>query len=152
MGSKADPAALLRVRLFLNANVLFSACVTPNGRAAALVELARGGICELLASPHAIHEARRNLELRYPGRIDQLGDVLRTVTLVPEAPTALVHWAGEQGLPPEDAPILAAAVYAKADALVTGDRTHFGPLFGRTLKGVRIVALSHALTLMGFKP
>jgi predicted nucleic acid-binding protein len=152
VGSKEAPPGHLRPRLFFDANVVFSACVTQSGRAAPLVQLARGGLCHLLTSPHALHEARRNLALRYPGHEDRLEFILRTVAVVPEAHATLVSWAREQGLPDEDTPILAAAVQAEADALVTGDRTHFGPLFGRILKGVRIVALSEALTLVGFKP
>jgi predicted nucleic acid-binding protein len=150
VGSQADPPALLKPRLFLDANVLFAASITPTGRAAALVQLARGGICDLLASLHAAEEARRNLALRYPSHADRLRNVLETVALVPEPSGSLVTWALRQGLPEQDAPILAAAVSAKADALVTGDRTHFGPLFGRTLRGVRVVPLSDALALVGF--
>jgi hypothetical protein len=41
-------------------------------------------------------------------------------------------------LPPKDRPVLAAAIRLGCDALVTGDRTHFGPLYGRTIHGVRI--------------
>ncbi len=38
-----------------------------------------------------------------------------------------------RGLPPKDAPILAAALAAEAGLLVTGDRSHFGHLFGRSI-------------------
>jgi hypothetical protein len=48
-------------------------------------------------------------------------------------------------LPPKDAPILAAAVHAGSDALVTGDRTHFGPLYGRSFKGVLVLSPAGAL-------
>lgn len=141
-----------RPRLLLDANVLFSACISPQGRAAALVALAHHNLCELLASPHVVQEARRNLESRYPERAAHLEEVLEIVAMVPEAPAALATWALEQGLPDQDAPVLAAAVQARVDALVTGDRTHFGALFGRTLRGVRVVPLSAALTLIGFRP
>lgn len=141
-----------RPRLLLDANVLFSACISPRGRAAALVALAEHDLCELVASPHVVQEARRNLEARYPERAAHLEEVLGVVAMVPEAPAALATWAREQGLPDQDAPVLAAAVQARADALVTGDRTHFGALFGRTLRGVRVVPLPAALALVGFKP
>jgi len=48
----------------------------------------------------------------------------------------------------KDAPILAAAVHAAAEFLVTGDRRDFGPLFGRTLRGVKVITLAHALDLV----
>jgi alpha-D-ribose 1-methylphosphonate 5-triphosphate diphosphatase PhnM len=77
--------------------------------------------------------------------VDRLTAVLDAVTVVPEAPRELVRWARDVGLPDQDAPVLAAGVQARADSLVTGDRTHFGFLFGCAARGVRIVALSDAL-------
>jgi len=41
-------------------------------------------------------------------------------------------------LPAKDRPVLAAAVHQSCGALVTVDRTHFGPLYGRTIHGVTI--------------
>ena len=58
---------------------------------------------------------------------------------------AMSAWARSEGLPEEDAPILAAAVTAQADVLVTGDRGHFGHLFGRTVRGVRELSLAATL-------
>ena len=45
----------------------------------------------------------------------------------------------------EDAPILAAAWSAGAEALVTGDRRHFGYLMGRRVRGLWVVSLAEAL-------
>ncbi|MGH7411496.1 MAG: PIN domain-containing protein [Candidatus Methylomirabilis sp.] len=148
MGPQTDPPAILRPRLFLDANVLFSACVSHAGRAAALIELARVRACDLVSSPHAIEETRRNLTLRYPENQDRLPSILEVVTAVPEAPPELVQWARDLGLPEQDAPILAAAVHAQADSLVTGDRIHFGRFFGQVEKGVSIVALSDTLIFL----
>lgn len=61
-----------------------------------------------------------------------------------EPPPAIVAWAAEQNLPSNDAPVLAAAVHNRCDVLVTGDRAHFGHLFGRTLRGVRVMTLRDA--------
>ena len=41
-------------------------------------------------------------------------------------------------LPVKDRPVLAAAIHQSCGALVTSDRTHFGPLYGRTIPGVTI--------------
>jgi hypothetical protein len=41
-------------------------------------------------------------------------------------------------LPERDQPVLAAALHARCNALVTGDRTHFGALYGDTIGGVTI--------------
>ena len=133
------------MRLFLDANVLFTAAHNPEGRAAAIVKLARRGSCALLTSPHALEEATRNLHVKYPEAAEALARLLRTVTVATEASPPLVTWALEQGLPLKDAPILAAAVAGRADMLVTGDRTHFGSLYGRSLRGVEVVTPAEAL-------
>lgn len=129
-------------RIFLDANVLFAAAISESGRSAGLFLLAKRGLCELVTSPHAITEARRNLEARYPEAVDRFTPLLRGVVLVPEATPSAVAWARDQGLPEEDAPILGAAVAAHVDVLVTGDRTHFGHLFGRTVGGVQVLSLA----------
>jgi hypothetical protein len=45
----------------------------------------------------------------------------------------LVNW-----LPEKDRTVLAAAMRLRCDALVTGDRTHFGPGYGKLFGGVTI--------------
>ena len=136
------------MKLYLDANVIFSAAHREEGRAQDLVALARGGHCELLTSTHALEEARRNLQLKSSGFERRLMEALVQVTVVVEAPAALVDWAQEQGLPLKDAPILAAAVHANADLLVTGDTRDFGHLFGTTLRGTRVVTPASAIDLV----
>ena len=133
------------MRLFLDANVLFAAAHSPAGRSRALFALAGRELCTLVTSPHAIEEARRNVNLKSPAEASSLDDLLESVERVAEADPRLVAWAADQGLPPGDAPILAAAVAAEADALVTGDRSHFGRLFGRRVGGVEVLSLAEAI-------
>jgi predicted nucleic acid-binding protein len=136
------------VKLNLDANVIFSAAHREEGRSQDLVALARGGLCELLTSAHALGEGRRNLELKSAGFERRLDKALEHAEVVAEAPVALVEWAQAQGLPLKDAPILAAAVHAHADLLVTGDSRDFGHLFGRALRGTRVVTPAAALDLV----
>jgi len=133
------------MRIFVDANVLFAAAISPDGRSAALFVLAQEGYCDLMTSPHAVSEAHRNLVMRYSEALDQLSRLRQVVAIVPEAAIAVLRWARSQGLPEEDAPILAAAVAARADVLVTGDRGHFGHLFGRTVRGLRVLSLAETL-------
>jgi len=133
------------MRLFLDANVIFTAAHNPAGRSSALFELASRGLCSLSTSPHAAEEARRNLRLKYPTAVLRAEALLRVVTMEPEATPAAVAWAVEQHLPLKDAPVLAAAVVAGVDVLVTGDRTHFGHLFGRRLRGLDVLTPTQAL-------
>jgi predicted nucleic acid-binding protein len=133
------------MRLFLDANVLFTAAHNPGGRAAAIFDLARAGACTLVTSPHALEEARRNLRLKYPTALDALERLVSVTSVEPEASSKGVAWALEQGLPLKDAPVLAAAAQARSDMLVTGDRTHFGFLYGQRLRGVEVLPPAEAL-------
>ena len=137
------------MRIFLDANVLFSAAVTPDGRSSALIELCGPAGHVLLASRHAISEARRNLERKRPDALDGFDRlVVPVVDEVPEPPAALVRRGAEAGLPDTDAPILAAAMACTADLLVTGDRRHFATLFGQHFHGVLVCSLADAIALL----
>ncbi len=136
------------MRVFMDANVLFAAAISPEGRSAALFLLSDRRVCSLLISAHAVAEARRNLEGRYPDALGRFERLTKQVTIVPEASSPRVAWARRQRLPDEDAPILAAAAEASADVLVTGDRSHFGHLFRHTLQGMRVLTLADTLDLL----
>jgi uncharacterized protein len=133
------------LRLFLDANVLFAAAYSPGGRSAALFALAGEELCSLSSSRHAIDEAARNLAIKVPERMPALVRLVALLDVVPEADWRLVAWSTDLGLPANDAPILAAAVAAEADLLVTGDRTHFGHLFGATVGRITVLAPGDAL-------
>jgi predicted nucleic acid-binding protein len=134
------------MRLFLDANVLFSAAHNPDGRARALFTLQARGACQLIASAHAIEEARRNIALKYPRLLAELEQLLAEVFIVGEPSADRVLRAREVGLPADDAPILAAALSAQAAFLVTGDRSHFGPLYGKAVEGTVVVPPADALS------
>lgn len=136
------------MKLFLDANVVFSAAHQAAGNAQALIALARAGGCTLQSSAHAIEEARRNLALKSSGYEQRLADALAQIEVMAEAPPALVEWARHEGLPLKDAPILAAAVQAGAEVLVTGDARDIGSLYGRTLRDVQVLAPVRALALV----
>lgn len=131
--------------IFLDANVLFSAALSRRGRASALVSLAEKEGCELLTSPHAVEEARRNVRLKYPESERELGRIMSLVRLVPEAGGEAYETGLLFGLPPKDAPILGAALQAGAEVLVTGDARHFGHLYGEKARDTRILNLADAL-------
>ncbi len=133
------------MRLFLDANVLFTAAYSPDGRSSALFLLAARGHCDPISSRHAIDEAERNIARKAPAREEALGELLQVVRRVPEADPRLRAWAAALGLPPGDTPILAAAVASEADLLVTGDRRHFAPHLGHHHGGVLVVTPARAL-------
>lgn len=133
-------------RLFLDANILFTAALGPDGRSASLIKLAEEGKCGLITSPHALAEARRNLKLKKPGALVRLEEeILVRVGIVAEAGPEAARIGMENGLPLKDAPILAAAIRASARHLVTGDARLFGHLYGRKISGLEVVTPMAAL-------
>ena len=115
------------MRLFLDANVLFTAAHNPSGKAAFLFELAGEGHWACLTSALAVEEARRNLARKYPECLAQLKALLDRAEIVADRP------ADDCPLPlaDKDRPIFAAALKADATHLLTGDRLHFGPWMNR---------------------
>ena len=136
------------MRVFLDANVLFSAAHREAGSVRAFFALAQAGACELWSSAYALDEARRNIGVKHPDRIAALESLLRQIAVCREATPATLAWAAAQRLPSKDAPILAAAVDARCHLLVTGDRTHFGALFGRKLRGTVVMLPVDAIGLL----
>ncbi len=124
------------MRIFLDANILFSAAKT-NGAVRELLRQLRAGRHELWADGYVLEEARRNLEAKAPADVRALEAVIAGVHVANAHP-------GDAGrtisalLPEKDRPVLAAAVRLGCEALVTGDRSHFGALYGTTVAGVAI--------------
>lgn len=136
------------MRVFLDANVLFSAAYRETGSVRPFFALAAAGACELVSSGYAVDEARRNILVKHPDRLGDFDDLAGRLALCREPSRAAMEWAVTQNLPAKDAPILAAAVEARCQLLVTGDRSHFGKLFGRRLRGTIILLPVEALELL----
>lgn len=136
------------MRLFLDANVLFSAAHNPDGNARALFSLAGRGIVELYCSQFARDEASRNIALKFPHYGETLDKLITSTKLVPEPQPSVIKIAISAGLPEKDAPILAAAIAARVDLLVTGDKSHFATLFGQQVEGVTTLPPAEALALV----
>ena len=133
------------MRIFLDANVLFSAAHRTEGSVRVFFRLAEAGVCELLASPYVLDEARRNIARKHPEKASELEQLIARIAICQEATADEVRWARSTGLPEKDAPILAAAAHAKADFLVSGDRADFGSLYERQLRGLEVLPPRAAL-------
>jgi predicted nucleic acid-binding protein len=118
------------MRLFLDANVLFTAAHNPDGKAALVMELGRAGIWQLATSAYALEEGRRNLALKYPDCSAQLEAQVQGVRIVPDS----TETECPDGLPDKDCPIYRAARGCKADILLTGDIRDFGFLMNDSRK------------------
>lgn len=118
-------------RLFLDANVLFSAAYTPQAGLLKFWKLPRVVLC---SSQYALEEARVNLadEIQR-ARLSELAVQLQLFE-----PTER-KFLSSITLPAKDIPILLGAIAAKATHLITGDLRHFGQHFGKKLSGILIL-------------
>jgi uncharacterized protein len=118
-------------RLFLDANVLFSAAYRGG---TGLLQLWKLKDVLLCSSRYALEEARINLaDEAQRTRLNQLARP--------------IHWFEARqhslprgvSLPGKDAPILSAAIEARATRLLTGDVRHFGPYLGKKIENIVIL-------------
>ncbi len=125
------------MRIFLDANVLFSAAKSAGAIRQLLHEL-HAGNHGLVADEYVATEARRNVIAKAGSdALDYLEALLTQIEVsavqYPATAQTSLLW-----LPENDRPVLAAAMALKCDALVTGDRTHFGSGYGKTFDGVTV--------------
>jgi predicted nucleic acid-binding protein len=125
------------MRIFLDANVLFSAAKSNGAVRQLLAELHADGH-SLVADGYVAVEAQRNIAAKATAdAAAYLRALLSRIEVHSvqyiSTPSAASNW-----LPEKDRPVLLAAIACKCDVLVTGDRTHFGAGYGKTFEGVKI--------------
>lgn len=125
-----------RFRVFLDANILFSAAKS-DGAIRQLVDRVPGGGHECWVDEFVVIEARRNLIAKGPDALEAFEALLLRLRVnqahgIGAAPEETA-W-----LPEKDRPVLAAAIRLRCDFLLTGDRTHFGAGYGKVFGGVAV--------------
>lgn len=128
------------MRLFLDANILFTAAHNQSGKAAFVIELGAARHFQLFTSAYAREEATRNLLSKYPASVPHLEKLLEQITITPVNPSAPFP----ATLAEKDAAIFQAAVTCRATHLLTGDIKHFGPFMNRPEKSYSIIIQSVA--------
>lgn len=123
------------MRIFLDANILFSSAKSA-GPVRQLLELVLGAGHECWVDGFVLAEARRNLAAKAPAGLEALESLLLRLHLAETQ--GGVERQPDLPLPEKDRPVMAAAIHLGCDALVTGDRRHFGGLYGRAVHGVTI--------------
>ncbi len=115
------------MRVFLDANVLFTAAHNPGGKASLVIELGSKGCWSLLSSRYASEEARRNLVRKFPHCVHRLDEMQTSIRVVGHQPTHPYP----KGLAAKDQPIFQAALASKATHLLTGDLKDFGAFMNK---------------------
>ncbi|MGH9744404.1 MAG: PIN domain-containing protein [Candidatus Acidiferrum sp.] len=123
-------------RLFLDANVLFSAAYRPDAGLFRLWKLPNVVLC---SSRYALEEARVNLST--DSQRHRLVGLTAALRFFDSQATHLPAGLPEDfSLPEKDIPIFLAAIAASATHLITGDLRHFGPFLGKKIVGIHFIA------------
>src|SRR5687768_6789856 len=109
--------------VFIDANVLFSAALTPSGIPRQLLALSALGLVHLVLSRAVMAEAIRNLQRKAPASLERLGPIFNSagIRLVENPPQSAVDFWTAKGIA-EDAHVVAAAELTASEYLCTGDR------------------------------
>lgn len=118
--------------VYLDANVLFSATYILNCRLLNLWRLRR---VTPVTSLYAIAEVRRHIV--QPAHQHRLDEAIAKTLIVSDADVRLIP--SDVRLAAKDQPILAAAIAASVDYLITGDKAHFRHLYSTKISGVQIL-------------
>lgn len=120
-------------RVFLDANVIVSAALTPHSR---LGELWALDHVRLITSPYVIEEVRRNVG--GSESVARLELLIAGMAVLPREPADFVI-KDDPGLPAKDRPVLLGAIAAGSTFLLTGDMSHFGGCYGKSFDGVTVL-------------
>lgn len=119
------------MKVFVDANVLFSAAYSQKGKA---FDLLSSGI-QIVTSDYAMDEAKRNLGVKRVAALENLDKLMQKIEVV----TSIQRDSCPIDLPDKDQPIFLAAMKSKATHLLTGDIKDFGPHMNQPTKSEGIV-------------
>ena len=122
----------LPLAIYLDSNVLFSASYGLRSRFRRFWNLAN---VTPVTSPYAIDEVRRHIKLSAQGL--RFNELISRTQIISDANPAFVPESIR--LVDKDRPILAAAIAARVDYLVTGDKNHFTHLYFQRVSHVFII-------------
>lgn len=115
-----------RPKVFLDSSALIAGIASSKGAAREILRLAEIGLIEIIVSRQVVVEADRNITAKLPECLDDFRNYLETLAPVLAAdPSQRDILRFSSLIQRHDAPILAAAVAAKADYLVSWDQKHF---------------------------
>lgn len=114
-----------RLRVFLDTSALLAGFNSPTGASGVIVAACFSKDIIPIISPQIIEEAERNIAAKFPKLADTWHSFLLVQPSITKTPSLRQVQAAYELLPTSDAPILASAIEASPDALVTWNTKHF---------------------------
>ena len=115
-----------RIKVFIDTSVLIAGVASVSGASATVLDLCEAESIQMVISRQVLVEADRNFSAKLPGLVTQFRQFMRNLAplMAEDPPRAAVERAAAL-IAQKDAAILAAALEAKVDYLITLDKKHF---------------------------
>lgn len=128
------------LRVFIDTSVIYAAIHSSTGASHELFRLALENQCQIVISEYILVEAKRNISAKIPMYLSAFEALLTALEpeILPFPPLKLVR-SVETYIVPKDAPIVAAALLARPDYLVSLDKKHILQREVRKQSGLKIV-------------
>jgi putative PIN family toxin of toxin-antitoxin system len=115
-----------RIKVFIDTSVLIAGVASVTGASATVLDLCEAESIQMVISRQVLVEADRNFSAKLPGLVTQFRKFIQNLApMMVEDPPAIAVERAAALIERKDAPILAAAVEAKVDYLITLDKKHF---------------------------
>jgi len=115
-----------RIKVFIDTNVLIAGVASVTGASATVLDLCESESIEMVISRQVLVEADRNFSAKLPHLITQFRQFIQNLApLMMDDPPATEVEKAARFIARKDAAILAAAIEAKVDSLITLDKKHF---------------------------
>lgn len=112
------------IRAFADASVLYSAIISKTGGSRELFKRHRKGDVQLVVSDYVVEETKRNLAGDHPTLSGSLDIVLDILSIEIVSPSTESIRQAMKYTESKDAPVIAGALDAKCEYLLTFDRQH----------------------------
>lgn len=112
------------IHVFLDTSVIIAATISSRGTSRALLNLISAGGCTGFVSAYVLEEVQRNVARKAPHLVSEIDTIFAQAGLNLVTPAMQHIVRVEQHVELKDAPVVAAAMAAGVDALVTLDRKH----------------------------
>ena len=138
MGLRGLGTALNKLRVFVDADVIFAGSASPTTQGASHIILVMGELTliECITSEQAVIEVERNLSAKLPEKLLEFQLLVsRALRIVSDPAPAQLHACAGQA-DPKDLPLLAVALREACPYFVTFNIRHYFPI-GETIKVLR---------------
>jgi len=137
-----------RIKIFVDTNVLVAGIASASGASAAVLDLCEAEVIQMVISRQVLIEGDRTFSAKLSGLVSGFRQFMRNLNpLMVEDPSKMMMDRARTMIDPKDASILAAALEAQVDFLLTLDKRHFLSQSTRSKIPIKVITPSEFLRI-----